>query len=305
MVQLLFRHSSFLRWMGMAFCVWISIAGLQEPNLAGEALLRQVQPDPAALRSKLEACTTPDQMMTIYGEMWEEMSDKARELLTPAMLQAALAAWLLLLAVTCWVRARGAFMVMHRWHHPDATLAQSWAAGRGLGRSLFLFRLLFNTAMCALTAVIGLDLYLHIIGPAINGAAYDAALAGRGFLLVLGLSLVLTAWTTVAILVSHFVVPVMYWRRVGVGAAWRVVMEFCNERPGAMSIYFTMYLVLLHVLLAVLVMASCCTCCCVSYLCILPFLNGVVLLPAAIFLRGLGISFLRQWRPDLETGGTL
>jgi len=35
-------------------------------------------------------------------------------------------------------------MVIHRWHHPDATIAQSWVAGSGLGRSLFLFRLGFG-----------------------------------------------------------------------------------------------------------------------------------------------------------------
>ena len=303
MLELLFRRGSLARWLGMAFCVWISIVGLNEPNLAGEALLRQAQPDAAALTTRLQSCTTPEQMMAFYGELWDEMSMKAHEVLTPPVIKTALGIWVLLLAITCWLRARGAFMVMHCWHHPDASIAQSWAAGRDVGRSLFLFRLGFGAVMCAVSVILGLTLQAQVIVPLINGAPFEGALASHGFLLVLGLSLVLTVWMTVVILVNHFVVPIMYWRRVGIGPAWQVVMEFCNERPGAMTVYFTMYFLLLHVLLAVLAVVMCCTCCCLSYLCIIPFLNGIVYLPGTLFFRGLGISFLRQWRPDLETTG--
>jgi len=91
MKAVLFFNASFTRWMGMAFCVWISIAGVNEPYLAGEALLQQVQPDPTFIKSRIEACTTPNQMLSIYSEMWEQMSEKAREVLTPAVLQTALA----------------------------------------------------------------------------------------------------------------------------------------------------------------------------------------------------------------------
>ena len=303
MVAMLFHNASFARWMGMAFCVWLSIAGMNEPNLAGDALLRQIQPDPMSLKSRIEGCTTPDQMMSVYVEVLDQMTEKARELVTPARVATAGLIWLLLLAITCWVRARGTFMVMHRWHYPDDTLAQSWAAGRGLSQSLFLFKLGLGVIMCVLTAGIGFALQVSFFGPLLQGAALDSALTTRAFLLILGLSVVLTAWLTVAVLVNHFVVPIMYWRRVGVMEAWRVVMELCNERPGSMTIYFTLYIILLHVLLVVMAVAACCTCCCVCYLSLLPFINGIIFLPAVIFLRGLGISFLRQWRPDLETVG--
>jgi len=301
MSDILFHNTSFVRWMGMAFCVWVSIVGLHEPNLAGEALLQRTQPDAMELRSKIESCTTGDQMMTLYGALWSQTVEKARQILTPVVVKTALILWLLLTGITCWLRARGAFMVMHRWHHPDASIAESWSSARGLGRQLFLFRLGIGTVTCALLAAIGFDLQLHVITPLTNGAAYEGDLALRGFLLVLALSLVLTVWLTVVILVTHFVVPIMYWRCASLLEAGRAVVEFCNEHPGAMTIYFTMYIILLHVALAVLAVAACCTCCCASYLCIIPFVNGILFLPATIFFRGLGISFLRQWRPDLET----
>ncbi len=91
MVNLLFRHTSFTRWMGMAFCVWISIVGMNEPNLAGEFLLHQVQPDPTFIKSSIESCTTPDEMLSVYGEIWNQMAEKARDLLTPVVIEIALA----------------------------------------------------------------------------------------------------------------------------------------------------------------------------------------------------------------------
>lgn len=300
-IQLLFRNTSMARWLGMAFCVWISIIGLQEPNLIAEGLLRQIQPDPVTLKSRAEACTTPDQIIALYSDLLTQMTDKARELLTPTMIQTALIVWIVLFVLTGWLRARGAFMLMHRWQHPDASVAQSWASGCGLGRSLFLFRLVFSVAMTLITGVLLGVIYQRVFEPLQHGTPLEGALANHAFLLVLGLSLVLTLWTSVVLLVNHFVVPIMYWRRVGVLDAWRVVLDLCNERPGALTIYFTLYIILLHVLLAALTVVACCTCCCLCYLSILPFLNAILLLPIALFLRGLSVNFLRQWRPDLES----
>ncbi len=299
MLHLLFRPARVARWMGMAFCVWISIAGIYEPSLVSEVL---TSPDPAQL-NRLRTATSPDAMVAAYQELVVQMVNHVRSILTPLVVKTALAFWLALSLFSCWLRARGTFMVVHRWYHPDASIAQSWASGRETGRALFLFRLGFGALLFALTAAMGFVFYLHVLLPLQSGALFEGALATRAFVLVLGLSLLVTVWTTASILVNHFVVPVMYWRRVGLAAASRVVVEFCNERPGALTLYFTLYILLLHVLLAALVLMMCCTCCCASYLLILPFVNGILLLPATIFLRGIGISFLRQWRPDLETAG--
>jgi len=297
--EILFRHTSFLRWMGMAFCVWISIVGLYEPNLAVEALIQKVQPDQAVLQAQIQSCTAPDQMIALLLNVSEKSKDRVLALLTPERVRVAACAWLALAIVTAWLRARGAFLVMQRWHAPDATLSQSWAAGRRVGWSLFQFRLIFHTLMAMLTVVLWLDLAVRVYAPMLRGAGFAGPMAGRGFLLLLGLSVVLTLWMTVTLLVNHFAIPIMHWRCVGITEAWRVVVEFCNERPGAMTIYLTLYVLLLHLLLA----AACCLCCCGRFLFFLPFVNGILLLPATIFVRGLGISFLRQWRPDLERGG--
>ena len=42
------------------------------------------------------------------------------------------------------------------------------------------------------------------------------------------------------------------------------------------------------------------TCCVAIIPLVIPYLRAVLLLPATLFFRGLGVSFLRQWRGDLE-----
>ncbi|MFZ4395692.1 MAG: DUF4339 domain-containing protein [Kiritimatiellia bacterium] len=303
MLNLLFRRASFARWMGLSFCVWITIVGLYEPNLCLEFLANQAAPDPALIAT-LQTSNTPDTLLANYQAILGQMADRIHEELTPALVQTAATLWLILAAITSWLRARGTFMVMHGWYHPDASLPQFWAAGKHCTQALFLFRLGYNLLFGALIALIGVSLYTSVFVPLSDGDSFEGGLAIRGFLLVLGLSLLLTVWLTVAVLTTHFAVPIMFWRRTGILAAWHTVLEFCYERPAALTIYFTMYAVLLHVVLAALILGMCCTCCCLSYLLMLPFINGLLYLPATIFFRGLSIAFLRQWRPDLETGGT-
>jgi hypothetical protein len=299
MKQVLFRHAGFARWMAMAFCVWISIVGVYEPNLAGDAINLMSEPDPALL-ARLRQPESAEQILSVYQDMVGQMLENAQRVLTPTVVAVILAAWLVFTVATGWFRARGAFMVMHCWLHPDAPVRQSWAAGRTLGRSLFLFRLGFGLVMSLLAAAIGYAFYLQVLAPVMQGTPPVEALKGQGILLLLAESMVLTVWFTVVLLVEHFAVPVMYWRRVGIGPALRVTMALCNERPWPVTLYFTMYLVLVHLAGALLLVAMCCTCCCAAYLLFLPFVNGVLLLPATIFFRGLGICYLRQWRPDLE-----
>jgi hypothetical protein len=298
--QTLFRQGSFLRWMGLAFCVWIAIIGLNEPYLVLDLLARQATPDPE-LMAQLQSATTPEEMLTLYQDLIRQIVENLSAHLTPAFLQGVLASWLLVLLLTGWLRARGAFMVMHRWQHVDAPLGQAWKAGAGeLGHSLFLFRAGVGIILCGLLALLGQYFQGTIWQPLLDGEPFGGELAVRAFLLSLAVSLLLTLWFTVAILTTHFVVPVMYWRRVGVLPAWRVVIEFCNKQPTPLTIYFTMYFVLIHAVMLAALVGSCCTCCCVSYLIVIPFVNGILCLPATFFFRGLGVQFLRQWRPDLE-----
>jgi hypothetical protein len=301
MRQTLLRPARFARWMGLAFCVWLAMVGLNEPYLAFDILAHQAEPDPELLQ-QIQSSTTPEQILGIYQEMVRQVMENVQALLTPDVIQTALAIWLLLLLATGWLRARGAFMVMHRWLHADAPISQSWAMGAaGLGRSLFLFRSAVGVALFALTALLGQDFLANVWQPLLNSEPFIGPLATRAFVLSLAFSLLATVWFTVAILTTHFVVPIMYWRRVGVLDAWRVVLEFCNEQPAALTIYLTMYILLLHVVMFALLVGACCTCGCINYLLLIPFLNGLLCLPATFFFRGLGISFLRQWRPDLET----
>jgi hypothetical protein len=124
---------------------------------------------------------------------------------------------------------------------------------------------------------------------------------GLAWILGLGcaLLLVLTCWGTANLLLDAFVVPVMYWRQVGVLDAWRVTLAFCNEQPIAILIFLTLWLLMvISGMLAVLAVVLC-TCCLFCIPLMIPYVNQVAMLPLTLLMRGVGIRFLRQWRPDL------
>jgi hypothetical protein len=117
--------------------------------------------------------------------------------------------------------------------------------------------------------------------------------------LSMALLLVLGVWGAVALLLDGFVVPVMYWRRVGVLDAWRVVLSFCNYRAGSVTLFFIVYPLLGLACLSALMLITLLTCCILLLPLALPYVGAVVTLPITIFMRGISINFLKQWRPDL------
>jgi len=293
MVLLLFKPGDPVRWLSIGFCAWIAIFSL----MGGGVDL----PTPKSAMTRFQQSPSMESLRAMYQQGYDQALTQlhATGLPLPLLLTGLvilMIAWALL---SSWVRARGAFMLLHRWHQPDATIAQSWAVSRGLGRSLFLFRLLFNLAMLALLALIGVGAAFSVVLPLVAGVPWsDHMLLWMAVWLTV-LLLHISLWGTAVLLLDEWVTPVMYWRRVGALAAWRTVLNLCNEQPTGVVIYLTLYpFVWLAAMLAVLAVCIC-TCCIACIGLFLPYVNALLLLPVLLFLRGLGISFMRQWRPDL------
>jgi hypothetical protein len=258
-------------------------------------------PTPKAALDNFQRAPSLETLREIYMQSYAQFMAHLQVLHLPLPLLLAgagalLLAWWLFIV---WVRARGAFMVLHRWHQPAATIAASWAVGSGLARSLFLFRLCLTGVMLALLALIGAGVAISIVPTLFAGVAITERQVLWLAFWALALITHLAVWGTIEMVLNCWVTPIMYWRRVGALAAWRVALDFCDERPGGVIIFLTLYpWVWLAALLGVLFVCIC-TCCigCVG-LCI-PYINAVLLLPAILFLRGIGIAFMRQWRPDL------
>lgn len=294
MVRILFKPLDLALWFGLGFCAWVA-------TLGGSAGLDLPAPGDINL-DKFKAQPTLETLREALQQGYNDMLAQLQSTGVPWVALCMLLGLLMLVwtVVACWLRSRGAFMLLHRWHHPHATVSQSWERGRVLGHSLFVFRLCFGCAMAVLAGLVSLGATFSVVLPLVHGIGLTQPILLWTFLWILALLLVAAAWGTVNMMVEQFVTPIMYWRRVGVMEAWRPVLALCNERPAAVVIYLTLYPLLAFAVLVAVLAAGLATCCLGCVLLLIPFLGAVLRLPMTVFLRGVGIHFLRQWRPDLE-----
>ena len=119
-----------------------------------------------------------------------------------------------------------------------------------------------------------------------------------------GMLLAAASWWVVGELDNQFVVPVMYWRRLGAAAAWRLVLGFCNRRPFALVRFLAMRAAVEAAVAVAVTLATLLTCCLFWVVRAIPYFGSVAYLPVTFFRRGLGLSYLRQWKPGLSGGGS-
>jgi hypothetical protein len=302
MRQTLFKPFNLALWFSIGFGFWLTF--LSVPNFAGPSMTNEeVEKMQTHLQAQIAA--NPNGMADSILHVCQTLLDRALDRTAFEWVGVGMLT-LIFALIMGWLNARGVFMVLHRWHHPNDTIARSWKAGDdGLGNSLFLFRLVTNIAGLLLTVLACVGACQHVAFRSLgrqllHGGILPMEQFWPVFMWVNVVMLAIAIWGTVVMLLNDFVTPVMYWRRVGVMAAWRVTWEFCNQQPIPVLIYF-LVLPLLWIVAGLAIMLACfCTCCCGCVLMALPFLNAVALLPVTFFFRGLGICFLRQWRPDLE-----
>lgn len=203
-----------------------------------------------------------------------------------------------LMALLQWLSSRGHFMFLDGVVHDRAEVAEPWRRFRELGNDLFRFRFLLGLAWLAALIVIGVMAWF-IARPDISaghfgGLAITAIALGFGFLLISGLAL-----TLVVLLLTDFVVPIMYRRDVKTIEAFSVLrQDILPGHLGTFALYFLIKLGLGIAAMVVILAGTCLTCCIAG----LPYLSSVFFLPVFVFFRCYSLSFLEQfgdeWRME-------
>ncbi len=286
MMAVLFKPFDIALWLGIGLCAWFASVG----RFDWTGLL-----DLKELAGNLQTGLAPGG--------WEEtaaaLSEAFKKRLVAVATFSAVALTALFSLVMMWVRARGALLFVDRWHRPRAPLAETWRALRQPGNSLFAMRLALTCGFVALLAAgVAAGAALRVA----ERAAWSPALAAPRVLWAGGMLLAAAAWWVVAELDNQFVVPVMYWRRLGAAAAWRLVLGFCNRRPFALLRFLALRAGVEAAVAAGVALATLLTCCLFWVVRAIPYFGSVAYLPVTFFRRGLGLSYLRQWKPDLPGG---
>lgn len=192
-----------------------------------------------------------------------------------------------------WLSSRGKFMFLDGVVLDRAAVVEPWKRYRAPANSFFALRIVLDIIA---TVIILSLMAAMLVSVLMFVGAHDA----RPLLvvsLVFGvLCMVLTAivFIVIEVVIVDFLVPVMYLRTCGVGAAWRELGRLLGARPGAFVIYILVKIVVSIVVLMLIFLACCLTCCCVM----VPYIGTVILLPLWVFLRAWPVYFLGQFGPE-------
>lgn len=204
--------------------------------------------------------------------------------------------WLLFL----WLSSRGKFMFLDGVVHDRAAVVAPWHRFRAPANALFRFRfvvgLLGGVVVLAFIATLVFVAWL-----AIDTDAEKPLLILFLICALFPFVLTMIAFGLLALAINDFVVPLMYLRDEGVGAAFRELRRLFSARPGTFILYVLIKIVI-AIAVAVISIFFCCLTCCIV---LLPYIGTVILLPIAVFARAYPLYFLGQFGPDYARFATL
>lgn len=295
MKEVLFQGGRSVRWFSIGFCAWLatfSLDGCSSMRSFGQGFTDRLK-DPNGLEGL-------DQLQSELGNAVDKIIHFLTTPIGIAVIGGVVLCSLVLAIGLLWIRARGEFMFLHRWYHPDDTIGASWRRAAAPAWSLFLWRIGFGCVSLTVWGAWAVAAWLFVAVPFFKGGQVWSPMLLPPILLMVGGALLLAMLVAmVEELLEDFVLPVMYTQGVSVNQAWMAAFSICNQHPfGVIGFYFVKSLygllfaivVLLAILLTLLI---------ALIPLMLPFLGTVVLLPVTYFFRGYSVSYLAAWRPTL------
>jgi hypothetical protein len=231
-----------------------------------------------------------------WGQAAERALDFLRNPVWVVLIVLAVCIGLALIVLLLWISSRAKFIFLDGVIHGRAAIVEPWKRYQRLGDSLFLWRLAFAAICFVLFLLMAVPLVLVVFTGIRGGwlAARVLALVGLGGVIaVLALAVVF-----VELLLSNFVIPVMYQGNLTATAAWRRFLPLLGRRFFRFVLYgLFLFVLLLGVVVAVIV-AGCATLCCGFVLLAIPYVGSVLLLPVSVTYRAYGPEFLAQFGPE-------
>jgi hypothetical protein len=203
----------------------------------------------------------------------------------------------ILVIIGAWLSARGAFMFLDNVVHDRAEVKKPWHEFRREGWSLFLWRLAVGTI--GFVIVMGYMVYCYLAILNIYERKEDIlALIGPGLLMVLGLIIIGLLLQFLELLVSDFIVQIMYRSQLTVLAAWSRFVPLLGENF-LRFVGYGFFVLGMRILVGLGVLLAGLLTCCIGFLIIIiPYIGSVVLLPVSYTFRAFSVEYLEQFGPE-------
>lgn len=201
--------------------------------------------------------------------------------------------------VMAWLHARGRFIFLDNLIYNRAAIVEPWKKYRKQGNSLFLWNVAIGFIGLLFILPIIAVMVLSILPMVREDAPLASGLAGLIFaaLLIFIYSIVMGY---LQMLVHDFVVPIMLKYDLRIREAWSRFGPVLRPAFGHFVIYGLVIFVVNLVISTAIMAAVFASCCLLLLILIIPYISTVVLLPAHVFRRWIGIEFLRQFDEHID-----
>lgn len=198
-----------------------------------------------------------------------------------------------------WVSCRGKFMFLDNVARNRAEVVRPWRQFRRQGNSLFWWTFFFGI----FASVVWLGFFaggLRYAFSALEAGSWNTentlVLVGIGC----GSVFFILVFAYIQLLLTDFVIPVMYQHELNTTQAWFRFLPLHNRRMFRFLLYAGWKILLSLVVLFGIVAVGFGTCCVGFILMAIPYLGAVFLLPVTVFFRALGPEFLAQFGEEWD-----
>ncbi len=268
----LFQPFDFQKWLTLGFCAFLAKLGEGGGSISGNF-------------GGQSGGGNGEGLDPVWGWIQENWP------LFLAIVTAVVVVGLLIVLFLTWLSSRGTFMFIDGIVHNRGAVTAPWSEFRMEANSLFWFRVVFM--LCFLLLFLALMAGCVLIAqPSIEQKEFGPSAV---WALVTGLVFVIPTVITAVLIklcLTHFVVPIMYLRRIGVMAAWGVFRrQFLAGNVSTFVLYVLFQIIMVMTIGTLALLATCFTCC----LTVVPYVGTVILLPLFVFARSYQLYFLEQF----------
>jgi hypothetical protein len=180
--------------------------------------------------------------------------------------------------------------------HDRALVTKPWYEYRAEGNSLFLWKFFFGLLVFAIILVYFMQCYSTVRDLYESRVDVDILMMPV-ILMILGFLGIVMVTAYIDLLLSDFVVLLMYQYRINVVQAWLQFLPLFSSYFFYFIGYGLLVLFLLILVVIGIVVAGLLTFCIGFVFLLIPYINAVVLLPISYALRAFSVEFLEQFGP--------
>jgi hypothetical protein len=198
-----------------------------------------------------------------------------------------------------WLSSRGKFMFLDNVVHNRDRVTQPWHEFRGLGNSLFVWRLCFGVICLVVFLGFVILCYSTLIDLSESDFPTRMTVVSVGGMILAAIVLILIA-AYVSLFLDDFVIPIMYKHNMTVTPAWGHFFSLFSSHWSYFLFYGIIILFIYLLFVVGVVVLGLLTCCVGFVLLMIPYIGSVITLPISYTLRGFSLEFLAQFGPEFR-----